>query len=797
MAFVPIYPLLFFFFFLVLTSSQMPFYANAQTYKNVSLGSSLIAQNNINSFWASPSAEFAFGFQQIQKDGFLLAIWFNKIPEKTIVWSANGNDLVPTGSKFELTIDGQLLLKTPTGQQIWKADSSNATGVAYAAMLDTGNFVLANNGSINLWETFKQPTDTILPTQPFVEGDTIFSRYNETKYSEGKFLISFRGGDLVLFTRHSASDVDKFYVWDTAAANGTELIFNISGSIYLAAKDGSIASMLSPNNISTKDFYQRAVIDYDGAFRHYVYPKSSTSSEGRPLGWSILSAVPSNICLLGREDRGVGPCGFNSYCTYDQRATCHCPGGYSFIDPDDVAKGCKQDFVSQSCNKESPETDLFHYSKMPNGDWGYSDYEHFENVTEDYCWQSCLEDCICVAVMFRQGGVCFKKKPPLSNGRMDPSIDGTILVKVRKDNSTISPRNSVSKKNNSSTLILVGSILLSSSVFVNCLLLLVTFLVGRSYNKIRKEIQEQSIFPGMGLQSYTYEDIKKVTNDFSEEIGSGAFGTVFKGVLTSDHGKLVAVKRFNSMVAESDVEFKTEVSAIDRTNHRNLVKLLGFCNEEQHRLLVYEFMSNGSLESFLFGVSRINWYSRIQIASEAAKGLLYLHDGCSTQIIHCDIKPQNILLDDKFTAKISDFGLAKLLKTDQTRTTTGIRGTKGYVAPEWFSNQPITVKVDVYSFGILLLELICGRRNVEAEAGDENEIILADWAYECYTERKLELLVKDDKEAMEDLKRVEKLVKIAIWCIQDDPSLRPTMKNVKQMMEGIVEVPIPPDPSSA
>lgn len=142
MAFLPLYPLLF--FFLVLISSQMPFSVDAQTYQNVSLGSSLIAQNNINSFWASSSSEFAFGFQQIHKDGFLLAIWFNKIPKKTIVWLANGNDLVPTGSKVELTIDGQLLLNTPTGQQIWKADYSNATGVAYAAMLDTGNFVLAS-----------------------------------------------------------------------------------------------------------------------------------------------------------------------------------------------------------------------------------------------------------------------------------------------------------------------------------------------------------------------------------------------------------------------------------------------------------------------------------------------------------------------------------------------------------------------------------------------------------------------------------------------------------------------------
>ena len=279
-------------------------------------------------------------------------------------------------------------------------------------------------------------------------------------------------------------------------------------------------------------------------------------------------------------------------------------------------------------------------------------------------------------------------------------------------------------------------------------------------------------------------------------MGKGAFAKVYKGVLGFEDRKLIAVKRLNNMVREGDLEFNAEVSAIGRTNHRNLVQLLGFCNEGQHRLLVYEFMSNGSLASFLFGGSQPNWYQRIQIALGTARGLFYLHEECSTQIIHCDIKPQNILLDDSFAARISDFGLAKLLKKDQTRTTTGIRGTKGYVAPEWFRKIPVTVKVDVYSFGILLLELVCCRKHFEAEEQDEKLMILADWAYDCYTDRKLDLLVENDEEAIHDLKTVKKYVMIAIWCIQEDPLLRPTMKKVVQMMEGAVEVSVPPNPSS-
>ncbi|KAF4350070.1 hypothetical protein G4B88_000331 [Cannabis sativa] len=251
------------------------------------------------------------------------------------------------------------------------------------------------------------------------------------------------------------------------------------------------------------------------------------------------------------------------------------------------------------------------------------------------------------------------------------------------------------------------------------------------------------------------------------------------------------------MVKENDQEFKAEVTAIGRTNHKNLVQLIGFCNEGQHRLLIYEYMRNGSLASFLFGPSnKPKWYQRMNIALGIARGLFYLHEECSTQILHCDIKPQNILLDDSYTARISDFGLAKMLKTDQTRTTTGIRGTKGYVAPEWFRNMPVTVKVDVYSYGILLLELICCRKNVEEYVEDDAQMILGDWAYDCYAGGNLHFLVENDDEASQDMKRVEKYVMVALWCIQEDPSLRPTMKKVILMLEGTIEVSVPPDPSS-
>ncbi|CAB4281783.1 unnamed protein product [Prunus armeniaca] len=427
-------------------------------------------------------------------------------------------------------------------------------------------------------------------------------------------------------------------------------------------------------------------------------------------------------------------------------------------------------------------------------DWPNGDYEHFLKVNEDFCRQSCLSDCFCaIAVFDKATGGCLKKGIPLSNGRIDQGVGWISLIKVRIDNSTYRQEVPRARKKENSALILVGSVLM---IIISYLIVsLITYLfASHIYSKQAKVSKLYPVVHGINLKCFTYMELKEATNRFKEELGRGAFATVFKGVLASNNGRSVAVKRLDSMVRENDLEFKAEVSAIGRTNHRNLVQLLGFCNEGQHRILVYEFMTNGSLASFLFGESMPSWDQRREIALGTARGLLYLHEECSSQIIHCDIKPQNILLDDSFTARIADFGVAKLLQMDQTRTTTRFRGTKGYMAPEWFKSSPVTVKVDVYSFGILLLEIICCRKHYEPKIENEDQMILADWAYACYKKKTIHMLLENDNgEEMGDIKMMEKYAMIAFWCIQEDPSIRPTMKNVTQMLEGTIEVSIGKD----
>uniref|UniRef100_A0A803PX25 Receptor-like serine/threonine-protein kinase n=1 Tax=Cannabis sativa TaxID=3483 RepID=A0A803PX25_CANSA len=775
--------------------------STAQTQKNISLSSFLTATNK-DLFWESSSGDFAFGFQKIGKGGFLLAIWFNKIPERTIVWSANRDNLVEEGSKIELTQLG-LVLKDPKGNQIWSSGISG-TDLAYGAMLDTGNFVLANKNSVHLFESFTEPTDTLLAGQTLSQNKKLVARYSETNYSSGRYhFILQLDGNLVLYPRAFPLDnVHKAYWASNTVNRGFQLIFNQSGYIYLEAKNGTILNMLSSTGNAARDFYQRAILEYDGVFRQYVYPKENGgNSSGWNMAWTQSStSIPSNKCLRIQEERGSGACGYNSYCLLgiDQRPHCHCPNGYTFIDPNDEMKGCKQTFEAQSCDEGSGDADNFDFISMENTDWVESDYEKFQTVNEDFCRKACLADCFCVLAFFRDGE-CWKKGHPLSNGRIDSTLGGKSLIKIRKDNSTLKTGGRHSNKKDQSTLVLIGSILLSSSVFMNVLLLGAAILFFyRFRHKARRVSKLDQFIPGINLHTFTYAKLEKATNGFKELLGKGAFASVFKGVLSFDDIQcLVAVKKLEHMVKENDQEFKAEVTAIGRTNHKNLVQLIGFCNEGLHRLLIYEYMSNGSLASFLFGSSnKPKWHQRMNIALGIARGLFYLHEECSTQILHCDIKPQNILLDDSYTARISDFGLAKMLKTDQTRTTTGIRGTKGYVAPEWFRNMPVTVKVDVYSYGILLLELICCRKNVEEYVEDDAQMILGDWAYDCYAGGNLHFLVENDDEASQDMKRVEKYVMVALWCIQEDPSLRPTMKKVILMLEGTIEVSIPPDPTS-
>eukprot|EP01018_Ginkgo_biloba_P040966 Gb_09040 [translate_table: standard] len=244
-----------------------------------------------------------------------------------------------------------------------------------------------------------------------------------------------------------------------------------------------------------------------------------------------------------------------------------------------------------------------------------------------------------------------------------------------------------------------------------------------------------------------------------------------------------------------------EVATIGSTHHLNLVRLIGFCSEGRHRLLVYEFMKNTSLDTFLFSSAEqsrtLDWDTRFGIALGTARGITYLHEECRDCIVHCDIKPENILLDDNFHAKVSDFGLAKLINTrdNRNRTLTSVRGTRGYLAPEWLANLPITSKSDVFSYGMVLLEIVSGRRNFDI-AATPGRRKFSTWAFEEFEKGNILNIIDEKLGGCMNLDEVERAIRVSFWCIQEQPSQRPPMGRIVQMLEGNLPIDKPPPPKS-
>eukprot|EP00253_Pinus_taeda_P011755 PITA_11755 len=288
---------------------------------------------------------------------------------------------------------------------------------------------------------------------------------------------------------------------------------------------------------------------------------------------------------------------------------------------------------------------------------------------------------------------------------------------------------------------------------------------------------------------YSQSDLKKMTSNFAEKLGEGGYGVVYKGKLRN--GALVVVKLLDRH-RHSENQFMNEVATIGRVHHVNLVRLLGYCFESFTSALVYEFIANGSLEKFLFVRKEkeqvLRWEQLCSIALGAARGIAYLHQDYDKRIVHFDIKPHNILLDSDFTPKVVDFGVEKLCgKGDDHISMTGARGTPGYVAPEVWSGDlgPVIDKSDVYSFEMLLLEIVRGRKNIDVQVSCSSQLYFPEWAFKLLESGELEMRLRGGRAMeVEDEEKARRLTKIGLWCVQYNYRDRPCMSRVVQMLEG-------------
>lgn len=552
-------------------------------------------------------------------------------------------------------------------------------------------------------------------------------------------------------------------------------------------------NLTTPLPNSTMKYYQHARLDPDGTVRVYIRPKTTMDGGKADTSWDVASQFPSDGC--GRKTGLQGMCGPNAYCTVRSKARymdCECPGGYVFVDARYKYQGCRAGFVPHSCDGKNHSAE-FNLVELPNTTKWRTDlpyYKKHPSTTEAQCREICLNDCFCTAALLT-GSYCIEMGLLIGDQEANDTTVRKALIKVRTTNPSVPATSSrmISK--------------LPHIIFM-CLLAFATVTIGLLVCCLfRKKKANESLFIA---RVFTYKELHQATNGFKEELGRGGFGVVYKGVvklLQSDDtvkSTAVAVKKLSYSDDYREKEFTKEVQSIGRIHHRNLIRMIGYCKEGRHRILVFEFMSEGSLGDFMKRQERPPWSWLAEAVLGIARGLEYLHYGCTYPIIHCDIKPDNILLDHNRAPRITDFGISKLLSDQQVQNKiTKFIGTEGYVAPEWSDGgNNVDNKVDVYSFGIVLLQMICWKITFDERSPDDKNAgtvaRLKEWAENLIRNGRTELLVQGESEVSADMESVDKLARVAIWCIQKDPLVRPTMRKVVLMLEGTVVVDPLPDP---
>ncbi|KAM0953477.1 putative protein kinase RLK-Pelle-SD-2b family [Dioscorea sansibarensis] len=789
--------------FLAISLFVIPF-ASPSPQSSLSKGSSLSVEED-SDVLVSQDEAFTFGFHRIGNNAYALSIWFSNSSNKTIAWTAN-RDYPVNGlrSRVMLRKDGALVLTDVDDTVVWSTNTSS-TQADQAQLLDNGNLVIKDPQGNVLWQSFDSPSDTLLPTQPITKNKKLVSSMPGGTVSSGYYSFYF-DNDNVLKLMYDGPQVSSIYwpnpdynIWQ----NGR---YNYNSSRYGVLDESGAFQSSDRLSFSASDHMgaaikRRLTLDYDGNLRLY----SLNNSTGL---WSVSWEALPNLCDVH------GLCGRNGICVYNtHKPVCACPFAYEVSDLSDWSEGCKPKF-----NISCEDSQRMRFVELKKTDfWGF-DLNYTSSVTLDACQELCQKDCSCVAVSYKMGGGDCYTKSALFNGRTAPDFPGSLYLKLPLNfdtsnlyvlqvhepicNATVAtvaaPRYEEIKSSRTKWTYFYWFI----SAFG---LIEIFFIVFGWWFASKKGTKPTSIEEGYKLiarqfKRFTYKELKKATGNFKSKLEREGSRAVYRGVLEDE--RVVAVEKLDDVIPNE--AFWAEVSVIARINHMNLVRIRGFCSERSHKFLVSEFMENGSLDKHLFGGGQgsaglLGWNERFQIAVGVAKGLAYLHHECLEWVIHCDVKPENILLDSDFEPKITDFGLAKLADRGEAYSKISkVRGSRGYMAPEWALNLPITAKVDVYSYGVVLLELLMGSRasdwTMEGEDREEEQV---------QEEPKLELfglvrMLKGKLGGTEDSwidgfvdarlvgqfnhRKATVMVEIAISCLEENRSNRPTMDSVAQML---------------
>ncbi|TKW25048.1 hypothetical protein SEVIR_3G090800v4 [Setaria viridis] len=781
-------------------------------------GADIAVEDHATDFLVSPDGTFACGFYNVSPTVFTVSVWFARAAGRTVVWTtAPGRPVHSRGARLALDRRGGALVLTDyDGAVVWNS-TTQAASASRARLHDTGNLVLEDGDGRALWQSFDSPTDTLLPAQRFTAARHLVSRGGRGRLlAAGYYSLGFSDYAMLslFYDNHNFSSIYWPNPYNNYVANKRK-IYNFTreaaldalGQFFSSDAAGFVAADLGAG------VRRRLTLDSDGDLRLY-------SLDAATGAWTVAWMAFGNPCIIH------GVCGANAVCLYAPAPACVCAPGHERADAGDWTRGCRPVF-RRDCSRPTK------LAALPHTDfWGY-DLNDGEIVPFHACAQRCLATCACVAFQHKQNMECYLKSV-LFNGRTFPGLPGTVYIKVPADFDM--PEFHVRQWREHGGGLAIDEdiprcdvanggeeVLLNFSThngprdvgkavwpylygFLSALLVVEAVVIGFgcwlfSSRGLFRPSRVWAIEEGYKLitnnfQRYTYSEIKRATGNFTDMIGSGGSGVVYKGILEDD--RVVAVKVLKN-VSQSEQEFQSELSVIGRIYHMNLVRMWGCCSEGKHRILVSEHIENGSLAKMLFdrepSDAVLGWNQRFQIALGVAKGLAYLHSECLEWIIHCDMKPENILLDKDLEPKITDFGLAKLLNRDGSDANLSrIRGTRGYMAPEWVSSLPITEKVDVYSYGVVLLELVKGVRisdwvihGVRFSDMDTRMVVRAihDEMETSDHERWVKELIDNRLNGEFNPVQAKAMLKIAVSCLEEDRSKRPNMSSVLQALMSV------------
>ncbi|KAF7093896.1 hypothetical protein CFC21_096275 [Triticum aestivum] len=757
----------------------------------------------------SPSGAFAAGFYRVATNAFAFSIWFTGSSGKTVAWTANRDGPVNGSGWLTFRKDGGLALLDYSGTAVWSTNTT-ATRASRAELLDSGNLVVADPDGRSLWRSFDWPTDTLLPSQPLTWQTKLVSASARGLLYSGFYTLHFdTNNELNLF--YNGPEISSIY-WPNPSNQPWENLrttFNSSRYAVLQETGQFVSSdsfKFEACDLGEK-VMRRLTLDYDGNLR--LYSLNETTGN-----WLVSWMAFSRVCDIH------GLCGKNSICTYLPKLECSCLKDFEVVDASDWSKGCrrKSNIAANSHKLRRNETNItttqdFSFRKLADTVFYGYDLDFADQVPIQYCRRMCLDEVDCQAYAYHPGrGECYTKVY-LFNGRNltypstdiylkvpkgllhSPEVASTVTHECKVHEKEVNTSSPMSKDSSSKFGYFLSSAL--TLLFIEVILIIAGCWVVHKWEGRPEIIDEGYTIISSQFRIFSYKELQKATNCFQEELGSGGSGAVYKGVL--DDERKIAVKKLNDVI-QAEQEFRSEVSVIGRIYHMNLVRIWGFCVEKTRRLLVSEFIENGSLATVLFDHQTISpvlqWNQRYNIALGVAKGLAYLHHECLEWIVHCDVKPENILLDKDFEPRIADFGLVKLQKRgSRALMLSKVHGTRGYIAPEWALNLPITGKADVYSYGVVLLELVKGIRVSSWLVEGEEEV---EMAVRCSTEILKEKLAGEDQswllefvdhrlDGEFDHSKAIVMLKMAISCVQEERSRRPSMSQVVETLLSLVE----------